>query len=429
LKTLEFSTSQVFKDDEAAQVADIMFNEIRDTATSFTGTLPTYHMDLHPGDVVNLPLDDSRSIQAVLTKMSGTFPIEWEARKRGSSFTSTAVGQPTPNSFENLTDGARSKYVAFDSAIVHGDHDDIGYYAAVRVIEDGEFASAIVNRSIDGGYNYTPWALLTAGLISGYPTAAPGYPDRASSWDRANTISFYVPQGTAPASVTEAALLEDEHLNLFAIWSPTLGEWEFLQAANVTDNGDGTWSLDTMLRGRFGTEYVMKTHTTASIVVNTDIEAITRIVTDADVDLERHYVSVTNGTEFDESFVTVFTNTSKGKRPWKPHDMTAARDVSSPTTGDVVGTITRRDRVYQAWPEHGDETLDLNESTEAYQIKVRDGAGNVLRTIDTSTNSFTYTEAEQFTDFGHVPAAGTIDFGIAQVSATYGNGLELRVLR
>ncbi|WP_189417253.1 hypothetical protein, partial [Mesorhizobium sp. M1C.F.Ca.ET.193.01.1.1] len=101
-RTMEFSTAQVLKDDDAAKVADILFNALRDAAIVYKTNVGPKHMDLHPGLVVNVPLDESRTAKAVVTKMSGDQVIELEMRKRGDSFVSEAVGQPTPYVIDTL---------------------------------------------------------------------------------------------------------------------------------------------------------------------------------------------------------------------------------------------------------------------------------------------------------------------------------------
>jgi hypothetical protein len=65
-------------------------------------------------------------------------------------------------------------------------------------------------------------------------------------------FNIAVPIGTAPDSVSEEVLLASETSNGFAVWNASVGDWEYIRAASVVDNMDGTWTLSTLLRGLKG---------------------------------------------------------------------------------------------------------------------------------------------------------------------------------
>ncbi|MBA1141763.1 GTA baseplate fiber-binding domain-containing protein [Mesorhizobium neociceri] len=419
-RTLEFSTAQVLTDDDAAKVADVMYNSLTDAATIYKTTLPPKHMDLHPGLVVTLPLDEERTAKAVLTKMSGDTVIEVEFRKRGDSFSSEAVGQPTPYIIDSLLGPADATPVLIDGHLLRSADDNDGFYAGVAVISDGSFRSASIYRSEDGGTTYAPWAGFENGMIRGI--ALDALPDRPhpGAWDRATVFNIAVPIGTAPDSVSEEVLLGSETTNGFAVFNASLGDWEYIRAASVVDNMNGTWTLSTLLRGLKGTEFAMVGHTAGATVYHLDDQAMTRSL-EGDRTLSRVYVAVPTSTVFDSTGAVTFTNYGKGLRPWSPQLASAVLDAG---TGDWILTWRRRDRIGQAWPESGPEDPPMSETTEAYVVNIYDGMGVLVNSYDATTGAYTYTAADQTSDFGSPQTS--LEFGVAQVSAIYGDGIELR---
>lgn len=418
-RTMEFSTAQVLTDQDAARVADILFNALRDAAIVYKTTFSQKHMDLHPGQVVTLPLDDSRTAKAVITKMAGDQIIEMEFRKRGDSFTSLAEAQPIPYVVDTLLDPADATPALIDGHLLRSADDNDGFYAGVAVVSQGNFRSATIYRSEDAGDTYSPWAGFTNGMIRGI--ALDALPDRPhpGAWDRATVFNIAVPVGTAPDSVSEEALLGSETTNGFAVRNPS-GEWEYIRAASVVDNLDGTWTLSTLLRGLKGTEFAMAGHAVGATVYHLDDQAMTR-ATEGDRTLSRIYVAVPTSTVFDSTGAVTFTNMGKGLRPWSPVLASAVLDDG---TGDWILTWHRRDRLGQAWPESGPEDPPMSETTESYVINIYDGMGSLVNDYTSTTQTFTYTAADQTTDFGSPQTS--LEFGVAQVSAIYGDGIEMR---
>jgi hypothetical protein len=90
--------------------------------------------------------------------------------------------------------------------------------------------------------------------------------------------------------------------------------------------------------------------------------------------------------------------------------------------GDLTITWARRTRYSGEWRDLVD--VPLNEASEAYEVDVLDGAGQVVRTLSTSIPSVTYLAADQTADFG-TPQAG-IDIAVYQLSAAVGRGFAGR---
>jgi len=437
--TFQFQTSLVLTDDEAAQAADIFFNESRDAAAVYKTSVGPKFLKYHPGDVLELELDETRTITAVITKQEGEFPLALEARKRQTLYTSNATGSEVPPNLDNILSYARSEAVLIDGHLLRIADDSDSFYAAVYPVEIGRFDSATLFKSMDSGATFSSFMGFQSGALVGRALSVLPTFGHPSAWDRASEFTFAVTSITGvenfPSSVTEAQLLADETLNAFAVrgqvgffadGSPgynRLPDWEYIRAANVVDNGDGTWTLSTLLRGRRGTEFATTAsnfHAIGNKVVYLDIGALDRASV-GDKDLARQYVSVTTGKAFDSTSAISFTNRARGLRPWKPTHIKSSRDGS----GNLTVTAIRRDRLSN--DEFGSDP-PMSEETESYKLYIFEYISSgidVLRTITSATLNFSYSAAEQTTDFGSPQSA--IDAWIVQVSAVFGDGDQAHV--
>ena len=68
--------------------------------------------------------------------------------------------------------------------------------------------------------------------------------------------------------------------------------------------------------------------------------------------------------------------------------------------------------------------MPLNESSEAYEVDVLDSAGQILRTLSSTSPSIAYSAADQTADFGGLQAA--VDLAVYQASAAVGRGFAGR---
>jgi len=415
---LTFSTPLVMSDNEAAKAIDILMNETREALTIYKTAISSKYFNLTPADVVTLPLDDALSVTAVIAAMEGDTIIETELRHRSIPYTSDAVGNPTADEEDEIAfDSARLQFVAIDGHLLRAADNDDSFYFGVARRSGTSFSSATIYRSTNGGVEYLPWAEMPAEIVHGVAlTALPDVP-HPFSWDRGSSLIVAVPSGlTLPASVDDETLLSDPTLNAFAIQSGD--EFEYLRAATIVDNADGTWTLSNLLRGLKGTDFATGGHAAGNRNYYLDTETFDR-PEDGDVGLERIYVPISTGSAFSRDNAGRFSNAGKGLRPWSPVNIAAARDGS----GNITGTFNRRDRLGQDWPESGPEDPPMSEASEAYKVFVYD-TGTVVRTIDVTAEAFAYSAAEQTADFGSPQPEGTLDIGVVQVSTAYGNGIE-----
>lgn len=419
---VQFQTSLVLTDDEAAQSADILFNEIHDSSAAYHSGAGPKFLELHPGDVVNLDLEeDIRTVRAVVTRMEGESAINFDFLRRTTIYSSDAVGVPTPNNPQSLLGIARIAAVFIDGHLLRAADDGNAFYTGIYPAEGGRFNSGTIFKSNDLGVSYAPWLGFSTAVWRGIAQNA--LPDRPHSeaWDYASVLTVFVfsRKGVpnSPASVTEDALLADDELNGFAVRSGI--EWEYIQAAEITGNTDGTWTLAKLLRGRKGTDFAMPNHAIGDMVVYLDTATIDR-PPDGEKDLERVYALIATSTVFTDQYAVHFTNRAKGLRPWAPWGVTGERDAS----GNLTINWFRRDRLGQTWPEGGPEDPPMSESIEDYDVFIYDVSGGVVRTISAAVSSAPYSAADQTTDFGAPVPVDSLVVGVVQNSTTFGAGLE-----
>lgn len=208
--------------------------------------------------------------------------------------------------------------------------------------------------------------------------------------------------------------------NTVAVITPS-GEWEVLQFANATLNPDGTYSLSRLIRGRLGTEEYMGDPTLAgsTFVVYNPSSAFTFSGTNDLLGVE------IAGRFGPPGFLPGDARYQDGSavprgvayRPFAPVTLKATE-----TGNDFELSWVRRTRFNGDGWETGD--VPLNEDFERYEVEILDGS-SVVRTvtINDQTN-YTYTEANQITDFGS--SQSNIDFNVYQVSAIFGRGTVAR---
>ena len=99
--------------------------------------------------------------------------------------------------------------------------------------------------------------------------------------------------------------------------------------------------------------------------------------------------------------------------PYSVVNVGGARDTSSNLTIQWM----RRSRFDNEWVDNAD--VPLNEETESYSIDILDGV-TVVRTLTSTSQSVSYTAAEQTTDFGSPQSS--VSCVIYQISAVVGRG-------
>jgi len=251
-----------------------------------------------------------------------------------------------------------------------------------------------------------------------YGVAETALPDHgARTWDRVNSLTLRLYRG-ALASASEAAVLNGANVVL-------VGD-EILQFANATLNADGSTTLDTLLRGRRGSEWATASHVAGERVIILSEATLSRAnLPDSDLNALRFYKAVTLGGPLGEGVERPLTLRGRSLMPYAPVDLRGTR-AGSPA--DWTVTWKRRTRLGGAWKDAVD--VPLGEESGDYEIDILNGSV-VVRTITSAASAggsvitpgsrqALYSGADQVADFGAEQAS--LDLRLYQLSATVGRG-------
>ncbi|EEE43055.2 baseplate multidomain protein megatron [Roseibium alexandrii] len=280
-----------------------------------------------------------------------------------------------------------------------------GYLTGIRK----PFASGLVFLSSPTTSGYVVRASLAVPGRIGHLIAdlAPGPLHR---WDRRNAVELELYDGQLQG-------LDD--LQVFAGGNAVLieapnGDWELVQFANAELTGARTYRLTRLLRGQKGTETAMGAVSGARVVFldgGLEQTGLDR----AQIGLPLNWqAGPASGAVGDPDFVgKTVTFTGRGERPLSPVHLKP----SDAGGGDIALSWIRRTRIGGDGWEQAD--VPLGEDLEAYEIEIwKDGS--LKRTLQSTSQSVTYTAAQQAADFGS--SGQSFEFRVFQMSATYGRG-------
>lgn len=388
----------VMSDDKALQIADITLYNSYTEREKFEFALTNDHVDLNPTDVVTVTYEgDSRVVR--LVKLSYGDVIECEAISEDSQvYTSTATAAPDTWSGQTISLPGNT-YVAYrDIPMLRNADNDSGLYFAAAGYK-ASWTGAQIFKSVDGGTTYSPITAIFASGTAG--SAVDALPDAVSTlWDRTNTLTIALVTGSL-SSATEDNVIKGT--NYLLVGS------EIIQFANATLNGDGTYTVDTLIRGRRGTEWATTEHEVGEGVILLTESTIRRF--EATLNTAVKYKAVTLGKYVENAVAETVTNTGVSLKPFSPAYVRGSRDGSN----NLTVTWMRRSR-YIGGPLWA---LPVFEESESYEVDVMSGS-TVLRTISSSSETASYSAAEQTAD-GLTPG-DPVTINVYQLSGTVGRG-------
>jgi hypothetical protein len=218
-------------------------------------------------------------------------------------------------------------------------------------------------------------------------------------------------------SATELSVLSGA--NLAAIRGSGAEEWEIFQFRDAELNPDGSYKLNQLLRGQFGTDsYIPELHPIDSEVIILDtkmgqFEALTAdLGTSKTVRYGPSNLALSNSNYQEESLHL----RGVGLRPFSPAHLRSAIHID----GSVSFNWVRRTRaVGDYWAS---QEVPLEENGEHYLVSIFK-QGVVLRETETSAPRFFYSTTDQAQD----DATGAIDIEVSQISQIFGSGPSTRI--
>jgi hypothetical protein len=316
-------------------------------------------------------------------------------------------GNPPPNELELP---GPTTLVLLDLPILLDADDNAGFYFAVAGEGPGWRGADVLRAlEISGDYDeispvgYSSTIGSTSGVLDDGPTS--GFDDVTE------LVIVLDSDGMTLQSVTDDQL--DDGKNACFVGDPAdTTRGEILQFGNAEMIAARTYRLTHLLRGRKGTEFAADMHGSDELFVLLEPTFTQRVnFGTADLGKERAFKGVSILTDPALVDPILFTNTGVGLRPYSPVDLTMTRESGS--SDDLLLTWTRRSRL---------TTGELAEAEELYTVRIMDALNTtIVREIVVTEPAFRYTAAEQLADFG--TGVDDLNWRVAQVSATYGNGI------
>jgi len=238
---------------------------------------------------------------------------------------------------------------------------------------------------------------------------SPPAPAHAYLWDARNALELVLYAGHLSSRDDDEVLAG---ANRVAVQNDA-GDWEVIGFADAELIASQTYRLTRLLRGQMGTDFAIGAISAGNRVVVLDTD-VTMLAAPAawlgtTVDVRSFAGSLDAEGALQELEISL-----DPALPLSPCHLTATRGAGS---NDIALSWVRRSRADSDSWTPDDAPLDY--SPEAYRLAIYNGA-SLVRTIDTSAPSASYTEAEQTADFGSPPSS--FAYKVAQKSAVYGPG-------
>ena len=382
-------------------------------------------LDLIPTDVVTLQLDNGLDLEVRLTDMTigADFSIEFKGTLQESpTYTGTEVDGLTPmlSAAQRVVADTLSQVIIFQVPFLRDDDNPGATHSCIYYTATGfndAWRGAEVSISTDN-VTYTPLGQIISQTAWGVTTNA--LPDDTSPfvWDDDTELNVWFTINTNLESVSDSQVLTN-FANAFAVETTTPGVWEIIQAANIVEESDGSFTLSRLLRGRRGTDVYCGMHTaTDRIFALTRFGAIDRAFRPvAEIGTTLYAKAATFGSALESAPTVAFSLLGIDLHPYMPTNVIATNNA-----GNIDLTWHRRTR-FQGDLAGGTGFVPLNEEAEEYEIDILDGPGGaVTRTLVSTEEAVTYASADVVADFGSVPA--TLSFLIYQMSGVVGRGLS-----
>jgi len=407
----------VLSNNHGRRIAETILYEEWCAIDQYKTTHPLMYLSVAPGDVGTIEIDGRTVTVRVVDQFIGLFGhVETHLVRHESAVYTQYVEGAEPPGGGNVSEPGLFTIWANDIPALR----DSDTYSNGQSFEGNQTGSAVIYFAATRAYQGWPGALLIADpelvadgasqFLYADKRAVIGETDTELGsaphglWDRTNTVDVTLVNGSL-ASATEAQVLNGANLCV-------IGN-EILQFATATLIGTLQYRLSNLLRGRRGTEWAIDVHASGEQFVLANMGVVRSAGFDSwqhglDVNLRisSAQVGVSGSNEID------LTLRSYSRKPYSPCDIRGSRDGSNNLTITWKRRSRRRSSGLLASPP-------LDESSEAYEVDIMDGA-SVVRTISSTSPTATYTAAQQITDFGSEQISLTVN--VYQMSPGWGRG-------
>ena len=412
--SVRFSLPVVLNDNEGIQLADkiLHINYIeREIYEVNTGPKWQY---LVCGDVLNIEYEGKTFVGRIIQKSFQDGIVKLTLTKEDSEVINSSLegGSPSPRDTE-VDYNPLMQSILLDIPLLLEAHNNPGFYVSACGM-DPSWSGGNIYKSPDGSsFNYVT-TILTESII--------GSADQAllttlnhGLWDTTTKLIVFMRCGEL-SSTTEAQALRGAN----AIVVGVNGRWEIINFVNATLISDGVYEIDTLLRGRLGTEWSVNTHQLGDAVCFLSTDDLSYIA-DSLSSLNQNFIyrSVSLGENLygDRSIDVNHINTGVCLKPYAPATFEA---IKNPTTLDIEFKWRPRSRFL--WRDYWSGIASDPNNFEI-DITLPESAG--LKTVTvTDATSWIYTRAEQLADNFPSDEILVTDFFIYHMSESVGRGYQ-----
>lgn len=405
----------VLSDDEIAQMAEKLLFLRWLERDDFDFSLPPTYLDLEPADVATVNAKfGTFELRLAETNYESDGRLTCKAKLNNAAiYTSNAVGAPGHGPDGTIPLTGESIVVLMDIPVVDETvQNSVGFAAAMAGYTNG-WSSGVLVQSPDSGQTWSELQAFdgkgTFGRVTGVlPSSSCTVIDQ-----RSLTVSLLAGE---LESVTRDQMLAGVNYAAYGVD----GRWEIVRFQNAVLQPNGSYVVSGFVRGQRGTEWASGLHQQNDwFVLLDDPDNLFIGMSVESIGQGRTYRAVTAGASIDSASDQAFTYRGVNLECLSPVYAKGSRDGSS----NFSGTFTRRSRLSNTWWTNG-VVAPVGEASEAYEIDVMSGS-TVKRTISVASPAWSYSAADQTTDFGSVQSS--ITFRLYQLSDKVGRGYPLEV--
>lgn len=399
--------------DKAASVAEVLNYLPWLERTDLSFTLPPSYLAVEPADVLTLQMQNANySVRITEANYTPEGRIECKAKPNNAAlYLSNATGsEGVPPSGEIPLVG-NSYFIPLDIPVVDESVQNSSGFVGVLGGYSETWLGGILYRSPDAGQTWRDIQGFIGQPSAGYVTGTLAASSCALIDERSLNVRMLSGE---LESITRDQMLAGNHYAAYGID----GRWEIVRYQNAVLQPDGSYVVSGFCRGERGTEWATGLHASGDyFVVLDDPDNIFISMASDSIAVDSTYRAITSGQVIETGADVAFTYQGVNLKCLSPVYAKGTRDGSS----NFTGTFIRRSRLSSSWWITG-VVAPVGEATEAYEVDVMSGS-TVKRTISVNSPTFTYSAANQVTDFGSAQAS--ITFRIYQLSATVGRGYPL----
>lgn len=374
-------------------------------ALQITARLSTKHLDLEPGDWVDISTTNDGNYLVKIAE------LQVNADKSINLIGSTVLAVSPDNlNINDIVVASGDVQYSFPAGGIRvalidnftpysqtGGETDVKFYVYANAVSD-HVAYLTPTTYVSG-------RVPGASIFGTLTVAMPAIDVAETSTDTQTITGKFT---SAPPAGTDATFLEGST----SVAVGTTGKWEMIAYRDVTANADGTHTLSHLSRGLRGTDTQLPASAGATILVFPGSSSLSMAYDFAKLGtsgtLKSNYAG--RSTDGDSAISTAFDMNGGNLKPWAPVHVTATLSGS-----DVVLAWFRRDRAYTTLHD-GDPTVPMSELLERYDLDIYNNAGTtVVRTLtDLTAATYTYLAASIAADA--VTVSSTLKVGVYQKS-------------